>query len=65
MTVAQVRKLQDYLASLTEWMIQDNLDGIGMDGEDVTIHTHHSVDSYVDRIKPDGSYELAEDKVQA
>lgn len=62
MTVAQVRELQKYLASLSVWMIQDNLDGIGMDGDDVTIHTHHGVDHYTDRIKPDGNIVLCEDK---
>lgn len=60
MTVAQVRELQKYLDSLSEYMITDNLDAINTDNGDVCIHTHHSVNSYVDRIKPDGTIVLYE-----
>ena len=56
MTVAQVRELRKYLNGLSEWGIRDNLDAINTDSEgNVTIHTHHSTDTYVDTIKPDGT----------
>lgn len=62
MTVAQARELQKYLASLSDMMITDNLDAINTDHGDIVIHTHHSVDHYQDRIKPNGRIELDEDK---
>ena len=61
MTVQQARYLQEYLRSLSDLMITDNLDGINMEGEDLIITTHHSVDTYHDRVKPDGTVILDED----